>query len=227
MGGIDGRSYTNSLEAWRTNYTKGCRLFETDLWITGDRKLVAFHDGLEAEMGLSPGFGYDEFMRKRIYGAYSPVDADWIARLLREKSDWKVVTDTKSDLRSSLEMLCASLKNRKVDCTERVIPQIYDPATDLSVVKELGFRAVIFTIYLSHIDDDEVVRVARRNPLIVAVTMPPTRATLEMIRSLEKAGIRCYVHTINGQAISAQFDRGVWGVYTDSDCRSDDVFSPR
>jgi glycerophosphoryl diester phosphodiesterase len=219
MGAIDGRTYTNSLEAWRMNYAKGCRLFETDLWITGDGKLVAFHGApLEAEMDLSPGFRYDEFMRKRIYGAYSPLDADRIARLLQEKSDWKVVTDTKSDLRRSLEMLCGSLRNSKVDCTDRVIPQIYDPATDLSVVKKLGFREVIFTIYLSRIDDEEIVRVARENPLIVAVTMPPARATLEMIRWLEKAGVRSYVHTVNGKAIPAQFDRGVWGVYTDFGC---------
>jgi glycerophosphoryl diester phosphodiesterase len=219
MGAIDGRTYTNSLEAWRTNYAKGCRLFETDLWITGDGKLVAFHGALEAEMGLSPGFRYDEFMRKRIYGAYSPIDADRIARLLRENADWKVVTDTKSGLRRSLEMLCGSLNNWKVACTDRVIPQIYDPATDLPVVKQLGFREVILTIYLSHFDDRQIVRAARKNPLIVAVTMPPARATREMIRSLEKAGVRCYVHTVNGKAIPVQFDRGVWGVYTDSGCR--------
>ncbi|HZI67123.1 MAG TPA: glycerophosphodiester phosphodiesterase family protein [Thermoanaerobaculia bacterium] len=221
MGEIGGHTYTNSLEAWQANYERGCRLFEVDLWITSDRRLVAFHNGMEAAFGLPQGFSRDEFMRTKIYGKYTPLDSDRIARLLAEKPDWKLVTDTKSDFRTSLELPCASLKSRNLSCAERVIPQVYRPRTDLPVAEALGFRQVIFTIYLGRTENREIVRVARSNPAIVAVTMPPARATPETVRSLHDLGIRCYVHTVNGPAIPRQFARGVWGVYTDVGCDDD------
>ena len=218
MGEIGGHTYTNSLEAWRANYERGCRLFEVDLWITSDRKLVAFHNGMEAAFDLPKGFSHADFMRRKILGKYTPLDSDRIAQLLAERPDWKVVTDTKSDFRASLELLCASLRSRNVSCAERVIPQVYRPRTDLPTAEALGFRRVIFTIYLGRTENREIVGIARSNPEIVAVTMPPARATAETVRSLEEAGIRCYVHTVNGAAIQTQFERGVWGVYTDSGC---------
>jgi glycerophosphoryl diester phosphodiesterase len=218
MGEVDGHAYTNSLEAWRANYSKGCRLFETDLWMTSDGKLVAFHDGMEAAFGLPGGFTHDDFMHTRILGSYTPLDSERIGQLLAENRDWKVVTDTKSDLRPSLEMLCAALKRKNVPCAERVIPQIYRPETDLSIAEQLGFRQVIFTIYLVRLEDREIVKIARADPRIVAVTMPPARATKEMVRALSHSGIRCYVHTVNGPGIARQFERGIWGVYTDSGC---------
>ena len=218
MGEVDSHTHTNSLEAWRANYSKGCRLFETDLWMTSDGKLVAFHDGMEAAFGLPKGFTYDDFMHTRILGSYTPLDADRIGQLLAENRDWKVVTDTKGDLRSSLEMLCAALQRKNVRCTERVIPQIYRPETDLSIAKQLGFHQVIFTVYRTRLEDDEIVKIARADSRIVAVTMPPARATKEMVRALSDFGIRCYVHTVNGSGIARQFERGIWGVYTDSGC---------
>lgn len=218
MGEIDGHTYTNSLEAWRANYERGCRLFEIDLWMTSDRKLVAFHNGLEAAFDLPLGFAHDDFMRSRILGKYTPLDSDRIAQLLTEKADWTVVTDTKSDFRASLEVLCGSLKARNLSCAERVIPQVYRPRTELPAAEALGFRRVILTIYLGRSENREIVAIARANPEIVAVTMPPARATTEMVRSLEEAGVRCYVHTVNGEAILGHLERGIWGVYTDSGC---------
>ena len=220
MGEIDGHTYTNSLEAWRANYAKGCRLFEVDFWMTSDDKLVAFHDGLEGALNLPRGFTHGDFMGIRIFGKYSPLDSERIAQLLDEKRDWRIVTDTKNELQRSLESLCTSLRRRDIDCADRVIPQIYRPEVDLPITKQLGFRQVIFTIYLVHLDDEEIIRIARRNPLVVAVTMPPARANEKVVRALSDAGVRVYAHVVNGPAIERQFRRGIWGVYTDSGCRS-------
>ena len=44
FGGIDDKTYTNSLEAFQTNYDKGFRVFEVDLILTSDGGLAARHD---------------------------------------------------------------------------------------------------------------------------------------------------------------------------------------
>ena len=218
MGGIDGNVNTNSLEAFLANYAKGCRFFETDLWMTSDRKLVAFHgpDGFDSGVRT---LSHGDFMKQKVLGRYTPLDSDGIATLLEDKRDWKLVTDTKTDLREALEILCASLEKKKISCRDRVVPQIYGSSRDRQAVEKMGFREVIFTIYRTHLGEAEIVRVARSNNRIVAVTMPPARATPGMIEALSRSGIRCYVHTVNGSgAIGKLSERGIWGVYTDWNC---------
>jgi glycerophosphoryl diester phosphodiesterase len=174
---------------------------------------------MEAALELPRGFSHPQFMRSRILDRYTPLDADGLAGILSERRDWKIVTDTKSDLGASLETLCEVLKRNGLACADRVIPQIYDPEADLETVERLGFRQVIFTIYLLRLEDREIVKIARANPHIVAVTMPPARANERMVRSLSKSGVHVYVHTVNGPAIEGRFRDGIWGVYTDSGCR--------
>ena len=44
LGGIGGKPYSNSLEAFIENYNKGIRIFEVDLSITSDGYVVCRHD---------------------------------------------------------------------------------------------------------------------------------------------------------------------------------------
>lgn len=44
LGGIDGKKYTNSLEALNEGYDNGIKLFEVDLSMTSDNVMVARHD---------------------------------------------------------------------------------------------------------------------------------------------------------------------------------------
>ena len=48
-GGIDGKNFSNSLEAWNESYEKGNRLFDVDMMFTQDGVLVARHDGINLE----------------------------------------------------------------------------------------------------------------------------------------------------------------------------------
>ena len=218
MGGIEGQADTNSLEAFQLNYAKGCRSFEVDLWITTDHKLVGFHGPAGSDPD-SLKISHAGFMSQKVLGRYTPLDSDAIARLMEEKRDWKLVTDTKGTLPSSLTILCASLEKRNVPCRDRVIPQIYGSSEDRDAVEALGFREVIFTIYRTHLDDPDIARLARSDRRIVAVTMPPARATPWLVGELSASGVRCYVHTVNdSEAIRKVFERRIWGVYTDWGC---------
>ena len=49
-GGIDEKTYTNSVEAFKLNYENGFRLFEFDIAITSENILVARH-GWDDDIG--------------------------------------------------------------------------------------------------------------------------------------------------------------------------------
>ena len=84
-GAIDGINYTNCLEVLDLSYSKGCKLFELDLVLTTDDKIVAIHD--------PPGITEAEFMAQLIEGKYTPLNMEAINRWFKNHPDAILVTD--------------------------------------------------------------------------------------------------------------------------------------
>ena len=88
-GAIDGINYTNCREALDFSYSKGCKLFELDLVLTTDGKIVAQHD--------APGITEAEFMARPIEGKYTPMNMESIILWFRNHPDAILVTDKTND----------------------------------------------------------------------------------------------------------------------------------
>ncbi|MDN5210840.1 sulfatase-like hydrolase/transferase [Fulvivirgaceae bacterium BMA12] len=96
-GMIDGKRYTNSLEALNLFYSKGFRLFELDIIKTTDGHYVAAHDweswskmvGYEGEIPVSR----ETFLKHKLFGTYSPMDMTMINNWFKEHKDAILVTD--------------------------------------------------------------------------------------------------------------------------------------
>jgi len=88
-GEIDGIIYTNSVEALDLSYSKGCRIFELDLTLTTDDKIVAKHD--------PPEMSEDEFMSQLIEGKYTPMNMESIILWFTNHPDAILVTDKIKD----------------------------------------------------------------------------------------------------------------------------------
>ena len=88
-GAIDGINYTNCREALDLSYSKGCRLFELDLVLTTDGKIVAKHD--------PPGITEEAFMSQLIAGKYTPMNMESINSWFQNHPDAILVTDKIND----------------------------------------------------------------------------------------------------------------------------------
>lgn len=221
MGEIDGEVYTNSLEAWRANYEKGCRCFEVDFWRTSDNKVVAYHEGLREKYGLPDGFTADQFMQSKFGDTYSPLDAQGIASLMKKKEDWFLVTDVKNGFLRNLVRLRSALSEENVNYRDRVFPQIYNFVYNLPVVRSLGFDKAIFTLYRSSLTDEQVLHKVKKCDTIKAVTMSEERYSKNFVQQLNERGVPSYVHTVNKKGkIEDYINAGVRGVYTDSGCEN-------
>lgn len=82
LGGIDNYSYTNSKEAIELSLSKGFKLFELDIKLTKDNKLVCVHGWKETDynnkLGIpydtkNPVLSYNEFMNIKIQKKYTPL----------------------------------------------------------------------------------------------------------------------------------------------------------
>lgn len=94
FGGIDGVSYTNSLEAFRENYAKGHRTFEVDFSVTSDGRLVCLHDwGTAQKNGVTAGgaASEEEFLAAKFAGKYTTLSLASLLALMKEYPDIWIV----------------------------------------------------------------------------------------------------------------------------------------
>ncbi|RYZ86350.1 MAG: hypothetical protein EOP04_14065 [Proteobacteria bacterium] len=214
LGGWNGATYLNCAECFESNYTSGFRYFEMDFLKTSDGAMVGIHDGQEEEFGLPSPFTLEQFKNSSIKGT-TPVDETELARWMVEKSDWFLITDVKSDNLIGLRRLCEVLKNKKIDCRDRIIPQFYSPE-EFAVLKEIAFNRSIFTLYRFGNDLPSVKKILSDNPAIWALTVPAAWWSPEYTNAISELGRVGFVHTINDKS---EADRlllsGVSGIYTD------------
>ncbi|MCK8489228.1 glycerophosphodiester phosphodiesterase [Paenibacillus sp. MBLB2552] len=231
MGGIEGLTYTNSYDAFVANYEKGFRVFEVDLLLSSDGKLVARHEwgeGFTKQLGEQDKLAADrqgavlthaEFKAAKIQDIYEPLDWIDVLELMEQYPDAYIVTDTKQSTSEEIQRIFKQIVDEAMtknpELLERIVPQIYNRAMWEPVERIYPFDSVIFTLYQTHETDEEVVAFAEEKEL-AAITMSDTRANAGLIQELNRIGVSSYIHTINDPETIAKFKKmGAYGFYTD------------
>ncbi len=102
LGGIDGFAYTNSKEALENSYNNGFKLFEADVKLTSDKKLVLVHGwtkkDYEQRLGLeyneeNPVMDYNTYMSSKIQGKFTPLSFKDLTDFMNEHEDIYVMID--------------------------------------------------------------------------------------------------------------------------------------
>jgi len=236
MGGIHDLTYTNTFEAFVANYERGTRIFETDLLLSKDGKLIARHEWtthmseMLGQLEVLPAnqqgtvLNYKQFMDTPIKDIYSPLDWERILDLLQHYPDTYIVTDTKesdpAQMMKEFKMLTDAALSRDPALLERIIPQIYSRDMLEQLTQIHPFTHVIYTLYESQDSDEQVVDFVKKSG--VDITMPENRVSKKFVKSLKQAGARVYVHTINNEKQIQKLSKiGVDGFYTDTVSEND------
>ena len=222
LGGIDGLTYTNSLEALRCNHARGYRWFEVDLSETRDHEIVAFHPGLESRLGLDRPVHevpFSALRQARFKGKYPLATFREVLSEARSLGGVVLVTDTKAWQPSMLAGVRQTLKDTLDGGSEpRIVLQSYGEG-DVDAVAELAREVgggVILTLYKTQAGDQAVVDMAKQHG-VVAVTASRGRFTPWLADRLHAAQIPVLVHTVNEhEQVTQLVQAGADGFYTDS-----------
>ncbi len=214
-GRVNGRAYTNSLDALDANYARGFRVFELDFAWTVDGELVLIHDWewaweiLFESAGAEPTLA--SFLSAPMNFGLRRMTPTVLFEWMEAHQDAEVITDIKDNNLDGLKLI-SELAPR---LTIRIIPQIYAPE-ELEAVRELGFERVVFTAYQSKLSESQIVDFALESGLY-AVTIPEHRAIRgDFMALVERGGPPIYVHTINDLGRWNLLKRhGYFGAYTD------------
>ena len=137
-GGIDGRKYTNSLEAVENSLKAGFDAFELDLLLSSDSILVAAHDwgmlrGISGHTHESDTLSYSQYLNLTLCDKYTPVNwHDWDS-IMSANPDVIFVLDKVSDPKIVNECFGKYKERLKIECLS---------ISDYYELKDMGFAGV-------------------------------------------------------------------------------------
>lgn len=218
-GRIDSFVATNSREALRKAYADGNRAVEIDFSLTCDGACVCIHDWNENILPDTASKSVptlEEFLKNKIYGKFSPMTLDDVARFMKLHQDLYVITDIKDNNIA----FCHILQRDYPELADRFIIQIYSES-QYDLVKNMGFDNIIFTLYKldwkTKTDADYFVKFAQDH-ILVGYTFPFELCEIDgFLDKMKMADVPLFVHTVNDQDMQEHyFDIGISGVYTDN-----------
>ncbi len=155
MGGIDGYSYSNCLEGFLENYEEGHRIFEVDMQLTSDGKIVLWHDWGRRFCSKYPKDytpTYAQFMNSRIYDEYTPLDLDALLKLMAQYPDIHIITDSKHSsstiVKKQFKAIVSTARKLGIpEVLDRFIVELYTKDMYKVVEGIYHFREYILTLY--------------------------------------------------------------------------------
>ena len=216
-GGINGKCYTNSKEAWDYSYSRGNRVFDADLTFTSDSILVLRHnweDNLEDkedEMSKSKvvldrnghiqfltksiPMNYSQFKKSKIFNLYTPMSCYAMIQYMKTHKDLYIAADMKGDaiLKSYREFVRIAKISASEEVLNRIIVNVYDYDLLNDILKVYPFRNVVARQHYVHPNNYyELACFCIRNNIHV-VNVSSCYAYDEGIKILHSKGIRTIV----------------------------------
>ena len=155
MGGIGGTNYSNCLEAFNENYAEGHRVFEVDIELTSDGRMVLWHDWKRAfcsryKAGVQPSFA--QFMGSKIYDRYTPMSIENLLMIMHDHPDIRVITDSKyaatADVKKQFKALVKTAAKLGVEeVLDQFIVEIYNQSMYRTIESIHHFNDYVFTLY--------------------------------------------------------------------------------
>lgn len=216
-GGYEGRIYTNCLDAWEYSYERGNRVFDADLSFTVDDKLVLRHswaDNIEtgstsmknSEFKVDMNgciqyrmpkeeMTYDEFMGRKIFYKYRPMDCEDMIQFMYDHDDLYIACDMKgTDIIKGYQYLVDAAKSTdREEILDRIIVNVYDYEVYSQIMNIYSFKnAVARQHFVSPNNYYELLEFCVTNDIHV-VNVSACFMEDDEIQMLKSKGIHIYV----------------------------------
>ena len=232
MGAIGGLETPNCLEAFQAQYEAGVRVFEADLRLTRDGRVVLRHDwwpdAWQEGIDWARIPTLEKFKAEKILGEYTPLSFQDLLLLMEQYPDICVITDTKfvdSDVFFIQfdSMLADAHELGLTYLFDRMFIQVYSGNMRTAVNNIYPFPHYIYTLYQDEEPFKGTTADFRKKAAysqergIEGITMSSYWWKPEYAAIAEEYGLKLYVHTVNkAETAQKMLDAGVAAIYSDS-----------
>jgi glycerophosphoryl diester phosphodiesterase len=215
-GKIEGKVYTNSLEALNLSYQKGFRLFELDIIQTIDGEFVAAHDWkhwskITNYSGSIP-VSREQFLKIKLFGKYTPLDMDAINSWFYEHKDAILVTDKVNDpIKFSG---CFIDKNR-------LMMELFDEQSVNDGIKAGILSAMPSQSLISNLSRSDVKELAQKGIKNIAISRSFISNNKDLLLEFKKYNIKVFAYHVNvepgiDEAYVTKYEMDyIYGIYAD------------
>ena len=228
LGQVDDHTGTNSLEAFQASYARGYRLFECDLAMASDGRVVLRHDWSDGmQEGVDPQHipTAEEFSSIPLYGQYTPLTFLDLLGLMETYPDIYVILDGKDTQPQAVARQYAAMVEEAralgmLHLFARFIVQLYSPEMQDTVESVYHFDHYLLTLYQTPFyGEAEVLAeyvLACQERGIEGIVMWHFLYTPDLFPILEGSGIQVWLHTVNDPDQASRYlAEGAQGVFSD------------
>lgn len=193
-GIIEGRTYTNSLEALESSYNKGFRLFELDIIKTSDGHFVAAHDWNQwkEQQGRPDIPTLDTFMMLKIHSKYTPMDMKAINNWFRNHRDAILVTDKINEPKEFVRQF--------VD-RSRLMMELFTFEA-IKEAKTLDIKDILLSEGIwDQLGNDKIKGMKDRGLQSMAISIRTINGQRALFQEMKEAGLRIYAFHIGNDGL--------------------------
>jgi glycerophosphoryl diester phosphodiesterase len=206
LGGMDGKTYHNTMCAFEAARKQDYQYFEVDLAMTSDRRLVLCHGWSEAQCKVTgmeyskelENATYDQVMAKTVHGN-SLTDAKDFYEIVKKYPQYRFEIDFHSinekEMKSRVELFVKDMKEDR-EVLDRVLIQSYSRSMYEGATKLYPFKYHQYLVG-KHIDKvDGIIDYALDNG-ICALALRMNLAKPALVQKIKRAGLYTLAYTVN------------------------------
>jgi glycerophosphoryl diester phosphodiesterase len=209
LGGLEDKYvYSNSKEAFYSNYQLGQRFFEVDLTLSSDSKVVCTHGWKKKDYTFTgiqyskdkPMLSYDDFMGSKVQSKYTTIDVSTIAEFIKNYPDSYFVFDLKPS--SNLDAMNTTLQileafNNDKNLLSHVMMQVNSINAYKGVASVYKFSYMQYLADKNDIDKlSNIITFCKKNH-ISSISMEDKYITKSRIRSIKTKGLYISTYTVD------------------------------
>jgi uncharacterized protein YjdB/glycerophosphoryl diester phosphodiesterase len=236
MGDLGNKVYTNSLDAFLSNYAQGCRVFECDLSRTSDGGIVLWHSWDKNQINADTPLGYvptlAEFRGMKIDGRYTPLTYQDLIGLMKDYPDAQFLIDSKLDTPASAASMYSQMRDIAEEedglaAFDRTIVYVYSDSIYRAIDEVHHFDKYVYAFYLLEKKAPSVSRFKAISNFcaqngIDVVALPDAWWSSGYMYALRKADLAMEIHVVNSAARAKKLIKsGVSWICTDKPFRLD------
>lgn len=235
LGGIENNQYTNSKEALKNSYSKGVKLYEVDVSLTSDEKLVCVHGWSKKDYTEKLGIkynkenavmSYEQFMNTKIKGKYTTMSFKDLIEFMKVHDDMYVMIDIGNQKKKKTKNMYEKIvqdANNDPKILNRLI--VGGHTTDMIKAEKDIFDFKIINLYWASKDDrkdkkidtkEEFVKYCKENEISsLSTSLKTYKKEKDTIEYFKKQGLIVYVFTENDENEAKDILKNVDVVGTD------------
>ena len=218
-GSINGRLYSNSLEALNNSLRHEQRFLEVDFVWTTDSQLVCLRhwdyiNPLRGPMTLAKF--KEDYGKSQMFQGLTPLALADLAQWLKDNPTAYIITDIKDDNLTALTII----SRKYPELINRFLPQIYK-YSEYEAVAALGYSNIILTTYTmrpAEVENVEALVTFAQSHKLLAITISQYYADRAgYVAKLNRSGVLTAAFTIDDPQEAANYQKnGVNVLYTDT-----------